>query len=93
MAWKDREFYLGGHERDLFDTIGNAGPTIWADGRAIGLWAQRSGGEVGYELLEQVGPEHTRLLDAEAAALTAWLGPDRVFPRFPNQRFKALSES
>lgn len=93
MAWKDRAFYLGEHERDLFDTIGNAGPTIWADGRAVGLWAQRSTGEVGYELLEDVGREHVGLLDAEAAALTAWLGTDRVFPRFPNARFRALAES
>lgn len=93
MAWKERAFALGDHEKDLFDTIGNAGPTIWVDGRAVGLWAQRSSGEVGYELLEDVGRERVRMLDAEAAALTTWLGSDRVFPRFPNPRFKALSES
>jgi Winged helix DNA-binding domain len=93
MGWKDRDFYLAGHAGDVFDTIGNAGPTVWVDGRVVGLWAQRSTGEVGYELLEDVGREHVRRLDAEAAALTLWLGTDRVFPRFPNDRFRALAES
>jgi hypothetical protein len=93
MAWVERVFYLGGHAKDLFDTNGNAGPTAWADGRVVGLWAQRASGEVGYELLEDVGRDHVRMLDAESAALTAWLGSDRVFPRFPNPRFKALASS
>ena len=40
MAWMERGFYLGDHEQ-LFDTNGNAGPTVWVDGRVVGLWAQR----------------------------------------------------
>lgn len=93
MAWKDREWYLDGLSGDLFDRAGNAGPTVWVDGRVVGLWAQRSNLEVGYRLLREVGSEAKRALDAEAARLTAWLGQDRVFPRFPNPRFQELARS
>ncbi len=93
MAWKERDWYLDGLERDLFDNAGNAGPTAWVDGRVVGLWAQRSSLEVGYRLLRDVGHEATQALDAEAARLTAWLGTDRVFPRFPNPMFRELARS
>jgi hypothetical protein len=93
MAWKERDWYLGGLYRDLFDRAGNAGPTVWVDGHVVGLWAQRANLEVGYRLLEDVGGEARRELDAEAARLTAWLGEDRVFPRFPNPMFQELART
>jgi hypothetical protein len=93
MAWKERAFYLGGRDAQLFDTIGNAGPTVWLDGRVVGLWAQRPSCEVVVRLLEDVGRERQRAIDAEAASLTAWLGKDRVFPRFPNPTFQELAAS
>jgi hypothetical protein len=93
MAWKERDFYLGGRDAELFDTIGNAGPTVWLDGRVVGLWAQRESREVVVRLLEDVGRERARAIEAEAAALTEWLGADRVFPRFPNPTFRALAAS
>ena len=93
MAWKERAWYLDGLYGDLFDRAGNAGPTTWVDGRVVGLWAQRSNLEVGYRLLEDVGRDARSALDAEAARLTAWLGKDRVFPRFPNPMFQELAKS
>jgi hypothetical protein len=36
MGWAGREWYLGPHRRQLFDLSGNAGPTIWVDGRIVG---------------------------------------------------------
>jgi hypothetical protein len=36
MGWATREWYLGPHRPQLFDLSGNAGPTIWVDGR---MWA------------------------------------------------------
>ena len=36
-----RDWYLGAHKDALFDTSGNAGPTIWVDGRIVGGWAIR----------------------------------------------------
>ena len=93
MAWKERDWYLGGLYRDLFDNAGNAGPTAWVDGRVVGLWAQRANLEVGYRLLGDVGREARLALDHEAARLTEWLGKDRVFPRFPNPMFRELAAS
>jgi len=93
MAWKDRDWYLDGLYPDLFDNAGNAGPTVWVDGRVVGIWAQRANLEVGYRLLKDVGQAATNALDAEAARLTDWLGKDRVFPRFPNPMFKSLAAS
>jgi hypothetical protein len=93
MAWAERGFYLGDHAKQLFDTNGNAGPTVWVDGRVVGLWAQRTSCEVVTRLLEDVGSATERAIDAQAAALTAWLGKDRVFPRFPNPTFQELAAS
>ena len=82
MGWRERGWYLGGHKEALFDTNGNAGPTIWADGRIVGGWGVRSGGEVVTRLLEDVGHETKATVDAEAARLTAMLESVRVVPRF-----------
>jgi hypothetical protein len=82
MGWAGRDFYLGPHRAALFDRNGNAGPTIWWDGRVVGGWAQRRNGELVLRLLEDVGAEATAAIDAEAARLAAWLGPIRVTPRF-----------
>jgi hypothetical protein len=82
MAWADRGFYLGDHARVLFDRNGNAGPTIWLDGRIVGGWAQRPGGEVVARLLEDVGRDARGAIVEEAERVERWLGPDRVIPRF-----------
>ena len=55
MGWKERRWYLGPHRAPLFDRNGNAGPTVWVGGRAVGAWSQRAGGEVVTRLLEPVG--------------------------------------
>jgi Winged helix DNA-binding domain len=82
MAWADRAFYLGDHAASLFDRNGNAGPTVWVDGRVVGGWAQRPTGEVVHRLFEDVGREAGRLIEAEVTAVEAWLGSSRVIPRF-----------
>ena len=46
MGWKERRWYVGDHEAGLFENTGNAGPTIVANGRVIGSWAQRADGEI-----------------------------------------------
>jgi hypothetical protein len=83
MGWKDREWYLGPHRAALFDSAGNAGPTIWVDGRIVGGWAQRPSGEIAVRLLEKLDAETARMIDAEAARLAAWLGPTRITWPFP----------
>ena len=83
MGWKERGWYLGGHGSALFDRNGNAGPTVWCDGRVVGGWAQRRTGEVVHRLLEDVGTEVEQAVGAEASRLADWLGDVRVTPRFP----------
>jgi hypothetical protein len=80
MGWKERDWYLGPHERVLFDTNGNAGPTVWCDGRVVGGWAQRSDGEIVFQLLEDVGTDAVRAVEAEAERLASWLGDVRFSP-------------
>jgi hypothetical protein len=91
MGWQSRDWYLGDHKRALFDLSGNAGPTIWADGRIVGGWAIRAGGEVATRLLEDVGAEAAASVDAEAARLTHWLQQVSVMPRFPTPLHKELA--
>jgi hypothetical protein len=83
MGWRGRDWYLGRHKEALFDASGNAGPTIWVDGRIAGGWAMRANGEVVVKLLEDVGREAAGAVDAEAGHLTEWLQAARVVPRFP----------
>ena len=90
MGWQRRDWYLADHGPQLFDRNGNAGPTIWVDGRIVGGWAQRRTGEVVHRLLEDVGAETAAAVCAEAAGLEAWLGPVRVTPRFPTPLQKLL---
>jgi hypothetical protein len=60
MGWQQRDWYLGEHKARLFDRNGNAGPTIWLDGRVVGGWAQRGDGEIAIGFLEDVGTETKR---------------------------------
>ncbi len=82
MGWFERGWFLGPHRGLLFDRTGNAGPTIWWDGRVVGGWAQRRDGEVVHELLEDVGADAVAAIEAELDALADWVGPVRLTPRF-----------
>jgi hypothetical protein len=91
MGWKERSWYLGPHGPALFDRNGNAGPTVWVDGRAVGAWTQRRDGEVVTKLLEDIGRTATTAVARAAAALQTWLGDTRVTPRFPTPLQKQLA--
>jgi hypothetical protein len=82
MGWKERAWYLGEHGSAHFDTAGNAGPTVWWDGRIVGAWAVRKGGEIAFRLLEDVGADAVAAVEAESARLSDWLGETSVVPRF-----------
>jgi hypothetical protein len=84
MGWFERDWYLGPYRAQLFDTSGNAGPTVWWEGRIVGGWNQSDTGEVVLQMLEDVGAEGVRAVEREAARLTDWLGGARVLPRFPS---------
>ncbi len=93
MGWTERAWYLGPHKEQLFDTNGNAGPTVWWDGRIVGGWRQRGNGEVVVQMLDDVGADARVAIDAEASRLTDWLGGTRVFARFPSPLSKMLDEN
>jgi hypothetical protein len=84
MGWFERGWYLGPYKQQLFDTSGNAGPTVWWDGRIVGGWRQTDTGEVVLQMLEDVGAEGRRALEDESAGLSEWLGGTRVLARFPS---------
>ena len=90
MGWKERDWYLGDHAPALFDRNGNAGPTVWWNGRVVGGWAGRKDGEVAYRLLEDLGADGAAAIEAEAEQLQAWLGETKVTPRFATPLAKEL---
>jgi hypothetical protein len=91
MGWSERAWFLGEHGRRLFDRNGNAGPTVWSNGSVIGGWGQRTDGEIVVTLLEDVGADVARAVEAEAERLRAWLGDIRVTPRFRTPIERELS--
>jgi hypothetical protein len=91
MGWQERSWFLGPHQPHLFDTNGNVGPTVWADGRIVGGWAQRAGGEIAVRLLEDVGAETSAAVGAAADRLRSWIGDVRVTPRFRTPLERELS--
>jgi DNA glycosylase AlkZ-like len=90
MGWTVRDWYLGRHRPALFDTSGNAGPTVWWDGRVVGGWTQRKDGEVVWRLLEDIGAEGRRAVERESARLEKWLGGTAVIPRFATPLYEHL---
>jgi hypothetical protein len=93
MGWKHRAWYLGDLAKfggPVFDTNGNAGPTIWVDGRVVGGWAQRKSGEVVFELVADVPAKRVKSITAEAQRLRDLIGEARVNVRFPAPMQKEL---
>lgn len=84
MGWYDRDWYLGDHRSQVFDSNGNGGPTAWWNGRIVGGWGQDRDGRVQVQLLENVGRDAKRALARRADELTAWLDGVRVSARFPS---------
>ncbi len=91
MGWAGREWYLGSHRPQLFDSNGNAGPTIWWRGRVVGGWAQRADGSIATRLLEDVGRQAAIGVDEASDRLAAWLGPIQFVPRFRTPLERELS--
>jgi hypothetical protein len=81
MGWREREWFLGEHGARLFDRNGNAGPTLWWDGRVVGGWAQASDGEIVCRFLEDAGAGAVAAAEAAAQRLSALLGDVRLSAR------------
>jgi hypothetical protein len=91
MGWRSRDWYLGAHRAALFDRNGNAGPTVWWDGRVVGGWAVRPDGTVAHRLLEDAGAEAATAVDEAGADLERWLDGTRFTPRFRTPLERELS--
>ncbi|WP_082899583.1 winged helix DNA-binding domain-containing protein [Rhodococcus phenolicus] len=91
MGWSERDWYLGPYRKQLFDSVGNAGPTAWWDGRIVGTWWQDDSGAVSLHLLEDIGAEGTAALEKEADRLGAWVAGVRIMARFPTPLAKELA--
>ncbi len=91
MGWKDKDWFLNSeHVPLLFDRNGNAGPTVWADGRIVGGWAQRPDGEIAIRLLAEVSPEQRNDINQTAHRLQKLIGNTRFKVRFPAPLQKQL---
>ena len=92
MGWKERHWYVGDHEDGLF-LGGNAGPTIVANGRVIGSWAQRADGEIAVGFLRSVRVDRRTgdAVEVERERLRTWVGDVRFGVRFPTPLERRLA--
>jgi Winged helix DNA-binding domain len=93
MGCYHRDWYVGDHRSQVFDTNGNGGPTAWWNGRIVGGWGQDANGRVELRLLEDVDRDAKRALTRRADELTEWLGAVRVSARFPSPLTRAVRNS
>jgi hypothetical protein len=92
MGWKQRAWYLDDQTgARVTDRNGNIGPTVWADGRIVGGWAQRLDGTIAHDVDKgSLDAEHRVLLDVETERIRDLVGDTRFTPRFPSPNQKRL---
>jgi winged helix DNA-binding protein len=90
MGWKERTWYLPPEAAGAFDRMGNAGPTIWADGQVVGAWVQTPDGDLRTRLFGEVGDEQRAAVERRAAEVAAMIGGTRFTVRFPSPASTAL---
>jgi hypothetical protein len=56
----------------------------------VGGWAGRKDGVIAFRLLEDMGADAVRAIEAEAERLQFWLGETRIVPRFATPLAKEL---
>lgn len=91
MGWTQRDWYLGDYRPMLFDSNGNAGPTVWWNGQVVGGWAHLPGGAIAVQLLEDNGKEAVAAVEAEAARLEPLIADVKVIPLFRTPVERELS--
>lgn len=83
MGWKQRGWYLPKTSLEVFDTVGNGGPSLWVDGRVVGAWAQSKDGSIHTHYFERVAASRRREIDQRIEQLKSWIGDTRFTVRFP----------
>ena len=69
MGWKRRDWFLGIDRRQIFDSAGNIGPTLWWDGEIVGSWAIGPAGGIRTKLLADRGAAAEAAVDEAASVL------------------------
>ena len=92
MGWKERGWYLPPDAAHAFDRMGNAGPTIWVDGRVSGVWSQTPDGEIRTHLFEKLPARRTQAVERRVEELAEMLGETRFTVRFPSPVSTALTK-
>ena len=90
MGWKERDWLLGIDRRDIFDTAGNIGPTLWWDGEIIGSWAVAASGEIRTVVRADRGADATADIHAAAGELEQRLNGTVVTPSIRTPLEKSL---
>lgn len=90
MGWKQRGWYLPDTAAEAFDSVGNAGPTIWVDGRVVGAWAQDKQGQIHLHYFEQVAADRRQDVAERVADLESMVGRTRFSIRFPGDLLARL---
>ncbi|HWM19436.1 MAG TPA: winged helix DNA-binding domain-containing protein [Ilumatobacteraceae bacterium] len=91
MGWRERAFYLDpAHTPYLFDSAGNAGTTVWVDGRIVGCWVQDEEERVRLIVVEEISRDARRLLDAEASRLDEFLRGAHITNVFASPQMKQM---
>ena len=85
MGWKERGWYLPAAAADAFDGNGNAGPTLWVDGRVVGAWAQHKDGRMLTHYFEAVPLRRRDELADRLAQVAELVGDTRFRVRFPGR--------
>jgi len=89
MGWREREFYLEAeHTPYLFDRAGNAGTTVWVNGRIAGCWVQDEHEQVVPILMGEVSRDQRRLLDIQARRLDEFVGGEHIHNVFASPQMK-----
>ena len=84
MGWQARDWYPRRRTaRALFDTNGNAGPTIWADGRIVGGWASDAAARSSRSCSRTSAARLQRRWTRRPRARQSCCRASRSVPRFP----------
>ncbi len=82
MGWKRRDWFFGIDQRQVFDTNGNIGPTIWWDGEIIGGWLTTAAGGIRFEILADRGKDVVAAVEDAVSRLHRRLQGAVVVPAF-----------
>jgi hypothetical protein len=90
MGYRDRRRFLAPvHRKKVFDRAGNAVPTVWVNGRVVGVWGQRKDGQAFCEPFEPVGDAEA-LLSEEVRRLEDFLEGEALPPGIRTPFTRAL---